>query len=451
MEKPIKYYEFPNGRIVKIKDNYVHEYFADTKTWKVDFDLTHEFTYDRAYGEPCVHLRKKADLSDDLPAFPNEKEFYPRNIVNFGAYPQESENDFSSIQWIVLSTDEETALCISKKALITCSYCNAEETLKTQEALFWENSLARQICNKYFYEDAFSEEEKKRIVPQTISSLRMGKKCTDPVFLLSEEQVIQYFPSEESRKAIPTTFAKENGALLYPYKDSDTIFAFWWILPQEEIFIDPQQSIVYPKAVLGNGEIRYHGRNIYHVDFTLRPCVRIRFVNTEKVRKISKSQKAMSIDELQIKSLKKTGLIYTPLTKKAMQISFEVHKNQKDKSGMPYFIHPLHLAEQMETEAEICTALLHDVVEDGDYSIEDLKKAGFPEEITDAVQLLTRREDEDYFDYVARVRQNPIARRVKLVDLTHNSDLSRIDNPSEKDRIRAKKYHKAMEILQFLE
>ena len=182
MNKPIKHNEFLNRKIVKIKDNY-------------------------------AHLRKKADLSDDIPDFPNEKEFYPGNIVNFGAYPQESENDFSSIQWIVLSTDEETALCISKKALITCRYCDAEETLKNQEALFWENSLARQICNKYFYEDAFSEEEKKRIVPQTISSLKMGKICTDPVFLLSEEQVRQYFPSAESRKAIPTTFAKENGAL----------------------------------------------------------------------------------------------------------------------------------------------------------------------------------------------------------------------------------------------
>ena len=71
------------------------------------------------------------------------------------------------------------------------------------------------------------------------------------------------------------------------------------------------------------------------------------------------------------------GIKYTSLTKKAMMICFETHKNQKDKSGMPYVFHPFHLAEQMETEDEICTALLHDVAEDSDCTIEDLKKEGF--------------------------------------------------------------------------
>lgn len=143
-------------------------------------------------------------------------------------------------------------------------------------------------------------------------------------------------------------------------------------------------------------------------------------------------------------------MIYTELTVKAMHIAYDAHSGQTDKNGMPYIFHPFHLAEQMHTESEICTALLHDVAEDTDITIEKLAE-DFPEEITDALKLLTHDKNIDYFDYVREIKTNPIARKVKLADLKHNSDLSRMTAsgivPSEKDIRRREKYLKAIEIL----
>lgn len=145
--------------------------------------------------------------------------------------------------------------------------------------------------------------------------------------------------------------------------------------------------------------------------------------------------------------LRPVGLMYTPLTKKAMAICFEAHKHQQDKSGMPYVIHPLHLAEQMETEHEVCTALLHDVVEDTQYTIETLRNLGIPQQVLEALTLLTHDPHTPYLDYVTRLRKNPIARRVKLADLKHNSDLDRLDAVGEADKRRLLKYRMAQAIL----
>lgn len=149
-----------------------------------------------------------------------------------------------------------------------------------------------------------------------------------------------------------------------------------------------------------------------------------------------------------MKPLRQVGLMYTPLTKKAMQICFAAHKNQVDKSGMPYVFHPLHLAEQMETEEEVCTALLHDVAEDSPYSLKDLAQAGIPEAVLEALRCLTRDGHTPYLEYVARLRKNPIARRVKLADLLHNSDLGRLDGVTGQDRRRLLKYRMAQAVLQ---
>ena len=142
-------------------------------------------------------------------------------------------------------------------------------------------------------------------------------------------------------------------------------------------------------------------------------------------------------------------MIYTPLTKKAMRLCFDAHKDQVDKSGMPYVFHPFHVAEQMQTEETVVVALLHDVVEDTDYTIDDLRTMGFPEAITDALALMTHAKGEPYMEYVARLRDNPIARSVKLADLQHNSDLSRLDAVDDAARQRAEKYKKAIALLGF--
>lgn len=140
-------------------------------------------------------------------------------------------------------------------------------------------------------------------------------------------------------------------------------------------------------------------------------------------------------------------MIYTELTKKAMKIAFEAHKEQKDKSGLPYIYHPIHLAEQMEDEATTCVALLHDVVEDTDITFDDLINEGFTDEIIEALKLMTHDDSVPYMDYVENLKHNPIARKVKLADLKHNSDPTRLDIIDEKAQKRNEKYQNAIRLL----
>ncbi len=142
-------------------------------------------------------------------------------------------------------------------------------------------------------------------------------------------------------------------------------------------------------------------------------------------------------------------MIYTLLTKKAMQIAYDAHHGQRDKAGMPYIFHPLHLAEQMDDDISCCAALLHDVVEDTAVTMEDLRK-DFPEEVIRVLTLLTHREDQDYFEYVRAVKADPIAVKVKLADLAHNSDQTRwIGSGITEEQLAyfRKKYQKAKAIL----
>ena len=140
-------------------------------------------------------------------------------------------------------------------------------------------------------------------------------------------------------------------------------------------------------------------------------------------------------------------MIYTELTKKALKLCFKAHKDQMDKSGMPYVFHPFHLAEQMQDEDTTIVALLHDVVEDTDYTLSDLKDMGFPESVLEAIRMMTHDSSVPYLDYVAQIRKNPIARTVKLADLRHNSDLTRLNHVTPKDLERVEKYRKAIAIL----
>lgn len=140
-------------------------------------------------------------------------------------------------------------------------------------------------------------------------------------------------------------------------------------------------------------------------------------------------------------------MIYTPMTKKALKLCFAAHRDQTDKSGMPYVFHPFHLAEQMKDEYTTIVALLHDVVEDTDITFDDLAAEGFPEEVISALRLLTHEDGVEYMDYVARIKDNPIAVAVKLADLKHNSDTSRLDTVDEKALKRVEKYAEAIQLL----
>lgn len=141
-------------------------------------------------------------------------------------------------------------------------------------------------------------------------------------------------------------------------------------------------------------------------------------------------------------------MIYTKLTNQAMRIAYNAHHGQLDKGGIPYIFHPYHLAEQMPDEYTTCVALLHDIVEDTDVTLKQLSEI-FPKEVVDAVALMTHSADTDYLTYVKAIKQNPIARIVKLADLNHNSDQARLDEPDEAALRRwSEKYSKALKILE---
>ena len=142
-------------------------------------------------------------------------------------------------------------------------------------------------------------------------------------------------------------------------------------------------------------------------------------------------------------------MIYTPMTRKAMCLAYQAHHGQTDKAGLPYIHHPLHLAESMDDELSCTVALLHDTVEDTALTLADLAQE-FPAQVVEAVSLLTHQPGVDYFDYVRAIAANSLAAKVKLADLTHNSDASRVagtEIPPAQTAIRLEKYKKAMALL----
>ena len=131
----------------------------------------------------------------------------------------------------------------------------------------------------------------------------------------------------------------------------------------------------------------------------------------------------------------------------AQQICQEAHYGQVDKAGQPYYLHPFAVADMCETEEEKVTAYLHDVLEDSEYDEMYLRMCGFSDKVVEAVKVLTKDLDEDYMEYIDRISQNKLATSVKLADLSHNMDISRIENPIEADYARVETYKAAMKRL----
>lgn len=139
-------------------------------------------------------------------------------------------------------------------------------------------------------------------------------------------------------------------------------------------------------------------------------------------------------------------MINTQLTRKAMLVAYNAHIKQFDKAGVPYIYHPIHLAEQMDTEIECIVALLHDVVEDTSVTFEMLER-DFPKEVIEALKLLTHNKTIEYMDYIKNLKENSIARKIKIADLIHNSDETRLETITIKDIERINKYRQALEYL----
>ena len=132
---------------------------------------------------------------------------------------------------------------------------------------------------------------------------------------------------------------------------------------------------------------------------------------------------------------------------KAIELALRAHTGQVDKGGEPYILHPLRLMLRMDGEAEAIAAVLHDVVEDADIGLDDLRASGFPEEAIQAIDCLTKRKGEDYEAFVRRVETNEIARKVKIADLEDNLNIARIPNLAPLDLERVAKYHRALRLL----
>ncbi|CEH28927.1 GTP pyrophosphokinase [Aneurinibacillus migulanus] len=132
---------------------------------------------------------------------------------------------------------------------------------------------------------------------------------------------------------------------------------------------------------------------------------------------------------------------------KAIIIATKAHEGVIDKGGNPYILHPLRVMIKQTSEECRIVAVLHDVVEDTDISLTDLRNEGFSEDIILAVDALTRRSNESYMEFISRCKQDAMARLVKLADIEDNSDMSRIKNPTQRDYDRLQKYKKAKDEL----
>ena len=131
------------------------------------------------------------------------------------------------------------------------------------------------------------------------------------------------------------------------------------------------------------------------------------------------------------------------MLERAIDIAVSAHKGQKDRYGAPYILHPLRVMARVQSSKEKTVAILHDVVEDTDWTFEKLRHEGFPEEIISAVDCLTKREKEPYEDLVRRAAGNPLARPVKIADLEDNMDVRRMPEIADEARSRFEKYLQA--------
>ena len=127
----------------------------------------------------------------------------------------------------------------------------------------------------------------------------------------------------------------------------------------------------------------------------------------------------------------------------ALQIAQKAHAGQVDKAGKDYILHPMTVASYMDTDIEKTIAYLHDVLEDTDVTVDALRKI-FPNEIVDTLITLTHRKDESYFEYISRVSTSKLAKKMKVADLLHNLDITRIKEPTKQDYQRLEKYKKAI-------
>jgi (p)ppGpp synthase/HD superfamily hydrolase len=136
-----------------------------------------------------------------------------------------------------------------------------------------------------------------------------------------------------------------------------------------------------------------------------------------------------------------------PKLEDAIRLAVQAHRSQRDRVGQPYILHPLRVMFRLRTEAEKITGVLHDIIEHTGYTLNDLRRMGYPKRILNALNGVSRREGESYEDFVLRTKKNPISRKVKLADLEDNMDPDRMTKLTKKDLARLARYRKAWLVL----
>ena len=136
-----------------------------------------------------------------------------------------------------------------------------------------------------------------------------------------------------------------------------------------------------------------------------------------------------------------------PSLEDAISLATEAHRDQKDKANAPYILHPLRVMLRMETETDRIIAMLHDVVEDSRVTLQELQRAGYSAEIVEAVKYLTKAKEEEYEDFIERIKGNTLAIKIKIADLEDNLNFERIKEPGEDDLKRYENYRRALAVL----
>ena len=205
------------------------------------------------------------------------KEYKVGDALFFGKYFFNNEKDLKPIEWIVLESNETELLLISKYCLDTIGFCGPSPEWGNPSACIWEASYLRNWLNSDFYNSAFSEQEKSAITETTIiTDISLNVTLhKNKVFVLSEEQAVAYFTENETRKCIPTPYAKSKGARL-GWTDDTKEYSSWWLLPYVHLTGGTPPRMDYPCAVFQTGDTQHHSRNVCHTDFTVRPVIKIK-------------------------------------------------------------------------------------------------------------------------------------------------------------------------------
>lgn len=189
------------------------------------------------------------------------------DLVEFGSFPQTAIGESQPIAWRVLEISGDGVLLMSRKALMKSDYRNTAVGQITPWHMMWGNSMARMYCNGYFYDAAFTEEQKNAIIPQPVEEAHLGPRCTDAVFIPSKNQLLSWITDSEERCARPTDYLKNPNNNVFVQNENTA----WWILPSEK---DGQPDCLW---VDPKGEVKTPEKESFMARGAIRPCIRLRF------------------------------------------------------------------------------------------------------------------------------------------------------------------------------